>query len=255
MTIPAGAEGSGEPAGTCGQTGLLQCRTAPPPAPSTGERSSPGGDAAGAGTHCPTEAQHLSLFGTLGFLPLRHPLGALKNDSHFGFQADELNLLWLLKWGSNLVPRSSVPDGRGEEVHTSSSHAEKDSKDKQLPQSGALPLTHHHLHLLPRPFCYRPGAFGTSGPGLKARGWAHQGHRGLWGLTPLPSSPGGARSLYGPFPQISSCFRETSLHPLPSSEPDFFLNCHGVTPVVTGGWKQVLGRTTNVSSPPWEEGL
>lgn len=254
MTIPAGAEGSGEPAGTCGQTGLLQCRTAPPH-PLHGRTIESQRRRGRSWDTPPYGSTDLSLFGTLGFLPLRRLLGALKNDSHFGFQAAELNLLWLLKWGSNFVPRSSVPDKRGEEVHTSSSDAEKDSKDKQLPQSGALPLTRHHLHLLPRPFCYRPGAFGTSGPGLKARGWAHRGHRGLWGLTPLPSSPGGARSLYGPFPQISSCFRQTSLHPLPSSEPDFFLNCHGVTPMVTGGWKQVLGRTANVSSPPWEGGL
>lgn len=197
------------------------------PLPSTREPSSPRDDAAGAGTRRAREARHLSLFWTLGFLTLRHPLGALKNDSRFGFQADDLNLLWPPKQGSNIIPRSSVPDGRGEEAHRSSSHTEEDSEDSQLPQPRALPLTCHHLHLLPRSFRYRPGAFGTPGSGLKAQGWAHRGHRSLRGLTPLPSSLGGPQSLSASLsPTSPSCFRETSLRPLPSSEPDFFLNRH-----------------------------
>ena len=88
--------------------------------PSTRQRPSPRGDAAGAGTCCPREARHLSLFWTRGFLTLRCPLGALKDDSRFSFQADDLNLLWPPKRGSNIVPRSSAPDRRGKEAHTSS---------------------------------------------------------------------------------------------------------------------------------------
>lgn len=151
----------------------------------------------------------------------------LKDDSRFGFQADDLNLLWPPKQGSNIIPRSSVPDGRGEEAHRSSSHTEEVSEDSQLPQPRALPLTCHHLHLLPRSFHYRPGAFGTPGSGLKAQGWAHRGHRGLRGLNTPALQPGWATvTLCIPFPYVPLLLQGNQSAPLPSSEPDFFLNRH-----------------------------
>lgn len=72
------------------------------------------------------------------------------------------------------------------------------------------------------------GFMGTHTPGLQPR-WA-------------------TATLCSPFPHDPSCFGEISLCPLPSSEPDFVLNCHGVTPMVIRGRKQVLGRTAHVSS-------
>lgn len=213
VTVTTGAEGRGETVGTCGAETASPAQDSP--LPSTRELSSPRDDAAGAGTRRAREARHLSLFWTLGFLTLRHPFGALKNDSRFGFQADDLNLLWPPKQGSNIIPRSSVPDGRGEEAHRSSSHTEEDSEDSQLPLPRALPLTCHHLHLLPRSFRYRPGAFGTPGSGLKAQGWAHRGHRGLRGLTPLPSSLGGPQSLSAPFPHVPLLLRGDQSAPTP----------------------------------------
>ena len=50
--------------------------------------------------------------------------------------------------------------------------------------------------------------------------------------TPALQPRWATATLCSPFPHDPSCFGEISLCPLPSSEPDFVLNCHGVTPMV-----------------------
>lgn len=44
--------------------------------------------------------------------------------------------------------------------------------------------------------------------------------------TPALQPRWATATLCSPFPHVPSCFGEISLRPLPSSEPDFFLNCH-----------------------------